>query len=218
MDTEGLKAGVKEGVIGVVKKLVPGVDILIDSVGKYHETIEQQQREEFVNLLAARIEKIENHSEWYTTEGGEKFVRKIVATALNAEHIDKLDFLANALSNGPTLGDDDALRLKYLDFIRSLSKPSLDALVGFAKYSSIGTEVKAGNVAKTMNWKPELADACIRELHSLGVYSSITSWRLDRYTDRYEQGSYFSDRRCAPTELTEGFVQFISTQTEPAVG
>ena len=211
MNTDGLKAGAMEGVIEAVK-LVPGVGILVESVRKYHDAIEQHQREEFVNLLAARIEKIENHSEWYATENGEKFVRKIVATALNAEYADKLEFLANALSNGPTLENDDATRLKFLDFVRSLSKPSLDALVGFAQYSSVGTEIQAGNIAKTMNWKPELADACIRELLSLGVYSSITSWRRDRYADRYEPGSYFSDGRCAPTELTEAFVQFISTQ------
>jgi hypothetical protein len=210
MNTDGLKAGALEGVIEAVK-LVPGIGVLVESVRAYHDTIEQQQREAFVNLLAARIEKIENHSEWFTTEEGVKFVQKIVATALNAEYTDKLEFLANALSNGPILGNNDATRLKFVDFIRSLSKPALDALVGFAKHSSIGTEVKAGNVARIMDWKPELADACIRELHSLGVYSSITSWRLDRYADRYEPGAYFSDGRCAPTELTEEFVQFVSS-------
>ena len=138
-------------------------------------------------------------------------MRQIVATALNAEYADKLEFLANAVANGPMLADCDATRLKFVGFIRTLSKPSLDALIGFAKHSSIGTEITAGNIAKTMEWKPELADACIRELHAHGVYSSVTSWRLDRYSDRYEMGSHFSDGRCAPTEMTVEFVKFISS-------
>lgn len=209
MNSKALTAAAKESFIEAAKR-VPGLAELIEGVRKYRDTIEEQQRVEFVALLSSRIKKLEDNSEWYKTETGEKFMRKVVATALNGEYSDKLEFLANSLVNGPSLGNDDATRLKFVDMIRSVSKPSLDALIAFMKHSAETSPVLAGNIAKVMNWTPELADACISELHSVGIYSSVSSWRLDRYSDTYEVGTYLSDGRCTVTKLTAMFVDFIS--------
>ena len=173
---KALTAGATEGAIEAAK-LIPGVGILIESVRRYHETIEDQQREEFVDLISQRLEKIEQNSAWYASEEGERFVRKIVATALNAEYADKLEFLANALANGPELADDSASRLKFVEMIRSLSAPALEVLVASLEQQEGDGQVLAGRLAGTMNWPPYLVDACVNELRSLGVYSSIVSWR-----------------------------------------
>ena len=209
-----IKAGATEGAIEAAK-MIPGVGILIESVRKYHETIGDQQREEFVDKISRRLEKIERNSDWYATDEGEQFVRKIVATALNAEYADKLEFLANALANGPELADDNTSRLKFVEMIRSLSAPALDVLVASLRQQEGAGQVLSGRLAAAMNWPPYLVDACVSELRSVGVYSSIVSWRKDR-DGNYEKSSYLSGSGCARTEFTEQFVQFI-TSPEVAV-
>jgi len=204
-----VKAGATEGAIEAAK-LIPGVGILIESVRKYHATIEDQQREEFVDKISQRLEKIERNSEWYATYEGERFVRKVVATALNAEYADKLEFLANALVNGPELADDNASRLKFVEMIRSLSSPALEVLVASLGQHEGAGQVLAGRLAGSMNWPPYLVDACVSELRSIGVYSSIVSWRKDQ-DGNFEKSSHLTGTGSARTEFTEQFVQFITS-------
>ena|GEM_PF-6462816 len=59
-----------------------------------------------------------------------------------------------------------------------------------------------------MNWRPELVDACVRELHSFGALSSVMDWFED--ADGYRPHTYFSEGQPATTTLTEEFGRFIA--------
>jgi hypothetical protein len=202
-----LKASVGEALIQLVEE-VPGLSSLIEGFRKYHEDIEDQQRRAFASELMARVHDLEQHADWYSTPEGQEFVRKIIATSLNAEYADKLGFLANALANGPLLANDQARRLKFVEMIRQISRPALDVLaLALGKQSSTG-EVLPGVIAADMNWDPALVDACISELHSLGALSSVTKWA--RTNDGYRPDLAFGEGQSATTELTKQFAEFIS--------
>ena len=208
--SKAMIAGVSEAAIEAIK-LLPGAGSLIEGVRKYHHHIEEQQREEFVRLLSERLEKIEEDLEWYSTESGERFVRKTFATALNAEYADKLEFLANALVNGPSLGNDDAHRLKFIEMIRSLSRPALNVLVASLNHPIKTDQIIIEELATYMKWPPHLVDACVAELRSYGAYSSVISWNVGR-DGTVSKSQYLDGNGCAKTSLTRRFAQFIAEQ------
>jgi hypothetical protein len=206
--SKGLLAAASEATIEVVKQIVPFSGAFIEGVRKYHESIEEQQREEFVQALSERVEELSKNAEWYKSEQGQAFVKKIVATALNAEYVDKLEFLANALVNGPKLGADEAMRAKFVEMIRQLSKPALEVLVASLGRVSGTGQVMPGEIAGILRWSPELVDACVRELYAFGAFSSTTHWA--KSGEGYRQGQYFNEGVPARTDFTKSFSEFIS--------
>jgi hypothetical protein len=208
--SKSLLSGAKEAVLEVVKQVIPFSGALIESIRKYHESIEEQQRKEFVTALSLRVEELSKNAEWYKSEQGEEFVRKVVATALNAEYADKLEFLANALANGPKLGTDNAKRAKFVEMIRQLSKPALEVLVAsIRRIIPSGTgQVMPGELAGALGWPPELVEACVKELYAFGVFSSTTRWV--KSGDGYRQGQYFQEGIPATASFTSDFSKFIS--------
>jgi len=203
---KALAVGATEGAIELVK-IIPGTGSLIESVRKYRENIEEQQREQFIRRLEARIEKVEGNSEWYATDQGEQFVKKVVATALNAEYADKLDYLANALVNGPTLGDENARRMKYVEMIRQLSKPALDVLIASLKNPPDTKQVIPERIAQEIDWLPALVSACVQELYAAGAYSNVINWH--EQGGRMRPSEQFKVGTPAITEVTLGLVDFI---------
>ncbi len=178
---EAVLSGVEEGVIEAIK-LVPGFNILIGGIKKYEAHIENQQRELFLVALTNRIADIEQHfqNDWYKTPEAEEFVKKTVASALNAEYADKIDFFANMLINSK---EDlkQMERMKFLELVRQLSKPALVVLdVATKLYKRRGTghspqmddpTTKRYIITET-GFEQLLVDACVSELLSLGVFSS----------------------------------------------
>jgi hypothetical protein len=161
------KAAVKGAAIELAKR-VPVIKELIGGAKAYEDSIKDQQREAFVNELSSRVEKIRENIQWYQTDEGQTFVKKIVATALNAEYADKLEYLANALGNGPKLGNDDARRQKYTEMIRQLSRPALNVLVASLQHPTGTGQVIASALAEEMDWDPAIVDACVQELYASG--------------------------------------------------
>lgn len=206
--SKGLLSGAKEAAIEVVKTVVPFSGTLIESVRKYHESIEEQQQEEFVAALSERVEELRKNTEWYKSEEGQEFVKKVVATALNAEHADKVEFLANALVNGPTLGSDAAKRAKFIEMIRQLSKPALEVLVASRQHPTGTGQVMPGELAGSLGWSPELVEACVKELYSLGAFSSTKSWIKNG--DSYRQSEFFSEGIPSTNSITRTFAEFVS--------
>ena len=201
-----LSEGGAEAAIELVK-LIPGAGALIEGVRKYHDSIEEQQRAAFVERLESRVSALEGNREWYQSEEGELFVKKVVATALNAEYADKLDFLANALVSGPQV-EGQAMRLKMVEMIRQVSRTAIDVLVAALNNPSGTGEVISADIAKAMGWHPALVDACVQELYALGAFSHVTAWR--------DQGSHitsaqgFSRGTPALTDISRAFVEFVS--------
>jgi hypothetical protein len=150
------KLAMKKSAWAVAESLarrVPVVSELIEGASAYKESIEEQQRAAFIEALVARVDRVQDEADkWYQSPEGETFVKKVVATALNAEYADKIDFLANALVNGPLLGSDDAMRLKLVEMIRQLSRPALQVLVTSLKLGGGQVDV-AGLIPHLVGWK-----------------------------------------------------------------
>lgn len=202
-------AGVKEVAIQLAE-LIPGVAIPIESVRAYRERIEEQQREEFIRRLEERVAKLEHVSEWYRSIDGEVFVKKVVATALNAEYADKIEYLANALVNGPSLGANQARRLKFVEMIRQLSNPAIQVMVAALRIRQNVDEVVVGEIARLLpGWDPGVIDACIKELYSVGAFSNITRWNTH---GELRAMASFRDGVPSVTPFTREFSAFIITE------
>lgn len=201
--------GAAEGALEVIK-LVPGLSILIEGVRSYQENIEEQQREHFTQLLLERIEELANavSNGWYSTAEGEEVIKKIVASALNAEYCDKIEYFANGLVNC-SADFEQAEILKFIETLKHISKPALCIL---AKESELqqkrgkffSPKVLVDELIKESEMQPHLVEACIKELGSFGIFSSTIS-----YTKDGKQAEGFSSDTLAYTEFTNRFVNFI---------
>jgi hypothetical protein len=201
-------AGAREAAIETVKLTIPIVGPLIESFRKYRESIEDQQREAFIAKLAERASELEKNADWYRSAEAKDFTKKVVATALNAEYADKIEFLANAFANGPKLGNDDSTRAKFVEMIRQLSKPALEVLVASLENPNSTGQIMPGELAVELQWSPELVDACVHELHAIGAFSSTKSWTMD--DGIYHRSGYSSQGSPLHTSLTSMFAAFVS--------
>ena len=203
---KAIVAAAKEAALEAVKE-IPFVGSLIEGVRAYHESIDEEQRQLFVDAMASRLDRLEQNSDWYKSSDGQEFVKKVVATGLNAEYADKIDYLANALTNGPSLGQQQAKRLKYVEMIRHLSKASLEVLATCVAHPTGTGQVMPGSIAKTLGWNPSFVDACVRELFASGAFSSVVDW--------FEHGEMaprqrFNEGTTATTQVTREFAAFVS--------
>ena len=135
-------------------KLIPGIAILIESVRKYRQSIEEQQEKEFVQKLLERLKYIEQNLVCYRTEEGERFSKKLIA---------------NLFVNGPILEENDAQRLKYIEMVRLLSRPALQVLLKAVQLLPEHQGISVRGLATEIGWEPALVDACILELHAVGA-------------------------------------------------
>ncbi|HEY9905988.1 MAG TPA: hypothetical protein V6D18_00100, partial [Thermosynechococcaceae cyanobacterium] len=147
---------------------------------------------------------VERNLNWYKTEEGDRFARKVIATALNAEYVDKLDFIANLFVNGTTLGNGEAERFKYVEMVRLLSRPALQVLVKIVQILPEHKGISVCNLAAEIGWEPALVDACILELHAVGAISQ--KW----FGDAENPESRTLNNAPVVTEFTRGFARAIS--------
>ncbi|MEM1280345.1 MAG: hypothetical protein AAGG53_10075 [Cyanobacteria bacterium P01_H01_bin.152] len=196
--TGGVEAGIE------ALKLVPGVGILIESLRKYRESIEEQQQREFIQKILERLEYVERNLDWYKTEDGNRFARKVIATALNAEYVDKLDFIANLFVNGATLENSEAERFKYVEMVRLLSRPALQVLVKIVQILPEHKGISVRNLAAEIGWEPALVDACILELHAVGAISQ--KW----FGDAENPERRTLNNTPVITEFTKSFAKIVS--------
>lgn len=207
MNMKRLTAAADTFAIESLKSFIPLAGPLIEGVKAYHASAEEEQREAFLQALVERIDRIQAEAEWYKSEKGKGFTKKIVATALNAEYADKVDILANAFANGPRLREEDALRAKFVEMIRHLSRPSIEVLSVIGKVCKKGQVPRMNLLGPHLGWEPELIDACLSELQSQGAISSTMEW------SRGQKTSWSSDNAGGPTKLTAEFARFVAQPT-----
>ena len=182
-----IKNALKSGVIEFIKEIT-GVSIPIEIVRGYQEHIESQQLNALTDALNERINAIERafDSPWYSSPEGQEFVKKTVASALNAEYADKIEFFANMLVNAKQ-DFEQMERLKFVELVRQLSKPALKILSLAVELSDttvglINTHQIHGNAVSKFNLDGLLVDSCIDELFALGVFSQHHSKAKAGYT------------------------------------
>jgi hypothetical protein len=202
------------GAAAELAKKIPVLDCLIAGAERYYESIQHQQREEFVLVLADKLQKVTENAEWYQTREGQQFAKKVISSAMNAEYADKVEYFANALVNGPSLAPNDPHVLKFVELLRKLSKASLEVLAVLVKNArevilTGNPRVYPASLAVSMNWHPSLAEACIQELHSEGVLSLVIEWSQDG--QGYRKARWTED---APnvTQFTIKFANFALAQ------
>ena len=208
---EACGEGIKEGLIEVAK-LIPGLGTLIEGVRAYQNKIEELQREEFIKAFDDRLKKREGRFsrdwDWYKTDEARQVIKKIIASALNAEYADKIDYFANAIFN--VANDYEPVeRLKFIEILRNISKPALIVLKAEKRLQDRrgphhSPQVLNEQIIKETGLNPYLVDACVNELYALGVFSSTIS-----YTSDGTKSESFSDGVVAYTDFSEKFVSFI---------
>jgi hypothetical protein len=207
--SKAIVKGVSEGAIEAIK-LLPGAGVLIEGIRSYHDSIEEAQRQSFIEGVVERLNVLEEAftNEWYQTPNGEEVVKKIVATALNAEFTDKIDYFTNALFNAPA-EISQLERLKFVELIRNLSKSSLLILAkeeelqrNRGKYHS--PQVIQDQLIKSTGLNPYLVEASIRELSAQGVFSSVAEFKSSS-----EPKTIFSGSAVAFTDFSRKFIDFI---------
>ena len=186
-------------------KLIPGTSILIEGIKNYKNTIEENQRKRFLELLEERVNTLEKlvKSEWYSTDDGKEFVEKLVATALNAEYTDKMVFFRNMLFNGAIYEFDQIEKLKFIEMAAHLSKAALSVLAAAnqihiergPRYSrQIDGPSDINRIIEITHFDEDLVLSCVNELYSEGAFNS----------------KEFSPGISAFREITERFVEFLS--------
>jgi hypothetical protein len=196
------------GAIIEAAKYIPGAGIPIEAYREYRKTAEDQQFEEWAKRVDDRADETARKAQWYHTPEGQEFIKKIVANVTKLEHAEKMVFFVNAAVNGHRLGSDQAKRMKFVDMIVKLSKPALQVLAVAVEHDPEDHAVRSGELAGLIEWDPDLTDACVNELISLGVFSSVGDWR--REGQFYQKGSHRSDGQPMLTSLTREFAAFIS--------
>lgn len=213
INEDALQAASKESAIEAAK-LIPGMGSLIEGIRKYHEHIEEEQRALFIAEIADRLRKLEDtfNKEWYNSEEGQILTKKLIASALNAEYADKIAYFANALIN-VCHANFEQNRNKFIEILRKISFSSLELLakekiLHEKRGSNYSPEVLLGELVKITNWDPYLVESCVKELYSLGVFSSSTGFHVDG-----RKNAVFSEGIPAFTSYTTKFIQFIRNPT-----
>lgn len=136
---------------------------------------------------------------------------KIVASALNAEYTDKIEYFSNALLNSQNESFNQSERLKFIEILRQVSKPALEILaledmLQKKRGPFYSSQVIKSDLIKVSNLTPHLVEACINELYSLGVFSSTESYSSDG-----REISGFSNGTAAYTEFTKSLLSLLKT-------
>ncbi len=222
---ESLKAAgkslVKESVIKALAKKIPFIDVIVEACDGYQKKVEEILLKKFLDDLISELEKLELRwdEKWINSEEGQNFCRKVVASATNAEYAEKQQLFANALLNGTVISDLEAAeKFKFVDILRSLSRPALDVLAAIYgmpnKKSAIRTQEFAAEVANCIQLANpsqkvnlDLVYSCVSEIKNAGLFSSILSW--GRVDNRFRIGSQYSETEVY-TDFTERFIKFVT--------
>lgn len=157
-------------------KSIPPLKYLVAGLNGYEDYFIREQRVNLITEILQRIDALEDalESPWYQTSEGEEILKKTIASALNAEYAEKIEFFANITINGPQ--DIEQLeKLKFIDMVRQLSKASLRVLaVAVMIHNSAHGLHQIGQLIGTAASDTGLRDrdsvkACINELIAVGL-------------------------------------------------
>jgi hypothetical protein len=172
--------------------------------------MENQQRDQFLHAMSDRLAALERavSRDWYRTDTGKRVCRKILATALNGEYADKTEYLANAFLNAHTVAEEATL-LKFVEILRGISKPALVVLAAQEQLvrssSPIGSsQIHVRNLVGHTRLPARTVESCVRELYSIGVFSSVLRMEIDG-----SSGSYLPEGTPAYTPFSQKFLDFV---------
>jgi hypothetical protein len=223
-----------EGLKGSVKALIsrmPGLGEAVAGWDAYKRSSFERNVKKVIEHLKAKIDDIEEYfkQDYFKTEHGEKFVRKVFDAAFDTQLEDKQELFINALINGVNDKTTPELeKLKFIDILRHLSRASLMILAEMHKmlikqvrgpnrqpdptssYPLVNPSAIAEGLSK--KYDPYLVTSSISEMESQGLFSSTGEWRKDPVSGIQRPGGGFATEMCY-TDFAARFVEFITTES-----
>ena len=219
-----------EALLGTTKSAASILPVLSQIIAGYDSYKRSSFDRNVRNLIENLSQKVDNIGEFFQdnffkTEEGEKFARKVIDAALDTQLEDKQELFINALVNAPNSQSISELeKLKFVDMLRHLSRASLMILaevhtlflhqVRGPGRSPGPTDsyplVAPDDIAKKLSDKydPYLITSSISEMESQGLFSRTGEWRKDPTTGRSMPGGGFASEMCY-TDFSARFVEFI---------
>jgi hypothetical protein len=214
--------------------LVPGLGQAIAGWDAYKRSVFDRTVKKLIQLLSDKIENLEDfaHNEWFRTQEGEQFVRKVFDAAFDEQLQDKQELFVNALINGVKDQTISQLeKLKFVDMLRHLSRA---ALIVLAEMDSMfrgqvrgpGRQpdpiqpypiVHPTDIAQKLadKYDPYIVTSAVYELESQGLFSDTGEWRKE-WNGRYRPGAG-NPTSLYYTDFAARFVEFITLSERRAI-
>ncbi len=210
--------------------LVPGLGQAISGWDAYKRSAFDRNVRKVIKHLSGKIDNFEAffQDEYFQTEEGQQFARKVFDAAFDAQLEDKQQLFINALINGVTNKTiSDLEKLKFVDILRHLSKASLMVLSDM--HNMFINQVRGPNrqpdpissyplvnpssIAEVLSnvYDPYLVTSSISEMESQGLFSRTGEWRKDPVSGKQMPGGGFATEMCY-TDFAARFVEFIRTE------
>ncbi len=220
------------GGIGSAKALasrVPVIGEMIAGFDSYKSAQFERETKDFLQHLDTAILQVGTKfdASWFATADGEKFARKVLDCAIDAQLSDKKELFVKALLNGALSPEMELIeKLKFVDILRHLSRAALMVLSDMHQLLAPEARgpgrtpptnkpyphVDPKRIAESLSAKydPYAVESALCEMQGQGLFSSTAEWTLQP-SGSYRSGGGFSDA-LAYTDFTCRFVEFITIQ------
>jgi hypothetical protein len=226
---------VAAGVVGTIKSVVSRVPLLGEMIAgwdAYPSARFERETQEFLKALDSALVRFGQKLDpsWFATLDGEKFARKVLDCAVDAQLADKKELFANALVNGAVNANASPIeKLKFVDMLRQMSLASLMVLADI--HSVLSPDVRGAGreplsnkpyplvdpkrIAERLSPKygPYLVESAMQEMQSQGLFSSTGEWTRQK-DGSSRPGRGFADA-LTYTDFTCRFVEFITVRETP---
>ena len=214
------------GALKTLLSRVPGLGEIIGGYQAYNDAAFRRNVEKVIAFLQGKVKDLQSlfSDDWLKSEEGQKFTRKIVDSALDAQIEEKQELFVNALINGIRDKDlSDLQKLKFVDMLRHLSLAALDVLAEMDKIYE-GRVHRPGKEADgpvpqidsekivqqlSEHFDPYLIESAIIEMKAVGLFSPTIEWRKDG-EGKFNRGLHYTKETVAYTDFTAKFVEFIT--------
>ena len=222
---DDLKKALKAAGKSALGKLIPGLSEAVAGYDAYKASSHDRNVEKMLEHLAMKVAEYEvffTH-EWFQTEEGEIFARKVVDAAIDVQSEEKQELFVNVLINGTESDLPIEEKTKFVDMLRQLSLASIQVLAEMHRMfepqtirpgrdrdlTGAAPQIDATRIAEQLSekYEPYLVTSAIKELESHGLFSNIHSWH--KQGDAYKAGTGFQTA-IAYTDYSARFAEFIS--------
>lgn len=222
---EDLKAAFG-GLVKSLGGLAPVASQLIATHDAYQKSNYDRTIRRMIGYLSTKVDDLEKFlsEEWFRSEEGELYFRKVLASALDVQMEEKQAIFANVLINGvrsDLLIDE---KTKFVDMLRQLSLSSVFILAELHTRFEGNTRrpgrredriapfpmVKANDLAEELSKKgfdPYVVISSIKELESVGLFSNVGSF--EKQGDGYVSRGGFATELCY-TDFSARFAEFLA--------
>jgi len=207
--------------------LIPVLGQAIAGWDAYKRSSFERNVRKLIEHLSQKVDDLKAFfsADYFQTEEGQLFTRKVIDAALDSQLEDKQELFVNALINAPTSQSLGELQtLKFVDMLRHLSRAALMVLAEMHRMFCKQVRgpgrnpdptqsfplVDPASIAEKLSdrYDPYLVTSAISEMESQGLFSRTGEWRKDA-TGRYMSGGGFATEMCY-TDFAARFVEFIT--------